>query len=61
MNTLIRDKAIKEGECCQGCTIYFVRAHGRKTWCRFCWDRLSYKQKQSNWHNKATLPTLGEI
>jgi hypothetical protein len=56
-----REKSINEGECCRGCTMFFVRPHGHKVWCRHCWPRLSYKKKQSNWHHLATLPTLGEL
>lgn len=60
MNISTHELATKQGECCRGCTIWFVRPHGHRVWCRHCWDRLSYKKKQSNRHRKATLPTLGE-
>jgi hypothetical protein len=60
MNVPPRNKAIIEGECCQGCTMYFVRGHGRKVWCRHCWERLSYKKRQSKRQHKATHPDLGD-
>ena len=55
-----RRTAIDRGEACQGCGIYFKRAHGHKVWCRHCWDRLSYNKKILKKNKISNIPTLGE-
>ena len=60
MNIPPRDKAIMEGECCEGCNIYFARSHGHRVWCRHCWDRLTHKKQRLRRNRKATIPVVGD-